>query len=132
MLRDAEDIAVLFKMMGNVNRLKILLYLAADERSVGDIEAALHIRQPTLSQQLSELREAELIVGRRVAKSVIYSLTRDRGQRALQVIYATGNARLPAPPLLDPHSRAKHRTQPAAVFAAVLSPSSATSGTPDY
>jgi ArsR family transcriptional regulator len=123
MLRRAEEIAVLFKMLGNINRLRILLYLAARERTVSDIETALQIRQPTLSQQLGELRDAELIVRRRVAKSAIYALTSDRGQRALQAIYATNNANASAPRLLDPHARTKHRTQPAAVFAAVFSPS---------
>lgn len=51
----------------------IIVYLDTKERSVSDIEASLKIRQPTLSQQLGELRDAGLIVGRRVSKSAVFA-----------------------------------------------------------
>jgi len=122
LLRGAEVIAELFKMLGNVNRLKILLYLAAGDRSVNDIETALKIRQPTLSQQLGELRDARLIAGRRVAKSVIYGLTSDRGSRALQAIHAANDDDAAAEQILRQRSDSARRSQPAAVFGAILSP----------
>ena len=96
-LRRADELAETFKMLGNANRLKIVVFLAERERSVSEIEAALQIHQPTLSQQLGELRDAGLIRGRRVAKAALYALTEIGGYRALETIYiATGHANAPA------------------------------------
>ncbi len=103
-------------MLGNARRLKIVVFLDERERSVGEIEAALAIHQPTLSQQLGELRDAGLIAGRKAAKSVIYSLTDGLGRRALETIYlASGHV---APRTSTPARKSSHQ---AAVFAAVLS-----------
>ena len=74
--------ADLLKLMANPNRLAILCRLAEGEVSVGEMEESLGIRQPTLSQQLGELRKTGLIRDRRVAKSVFYSLS-DQRARAL-------------------------------------------------
>jgi DNA-binding transcriptional ArsR family regulator len=117
-LRRAEELADLFKMLGNANRVKIVVFLNARERSVADIEAELEIRQPTLSQQLGELRDAGLILGRREAKSVIYALTDDLGRRALDTIYlANGH---PAPQV-ETGAIGRVSSHQAAVFASVLS-----------
>ena len=117
-LRRADDLANTFKMLGNANRVRIMVFLDERERSVSEIETGLKIHQPTLSQQLGELRDAGLIVGRREAKSVIYALTDGLGRRALETIYlANGRLapRVAVPPPLPP---ASHQ---AAVFAAVVS-----------
>ena len=117
-LRRAKELADTFKMLGNANRLRIMVFLDERERSVGEIETGLKLHQPTLSQQLGELRDAGLIGGRRDAKSVIYALTDERGRRALETIYlANGHVapRATVPTALPP---ASHQ---AAVFAAVVS-----------
>jgi DNA-binding transcriptional ArsR family regulator len=118
-LRQADELAVIFKMLSNVNRLKILVYLDRSERTVSEIETTLKIRQPTLSQQLGELRDAALIVRRRVAKSAIYALTADRGRRALHTIYMASNRKVQP---IDAKGRTTRRTssQPAAVFASMI------------
>ncbi len=87
---------------------------------MGDMESVLGIRQPTLSQQLGELRDAALIVGRRVSKSAIYALTADRGRRALHTIQTLGGATSPPAKTLPARSHTSGRSQPAAVFAAVF------------
>lgn len=46
------EAADLIKLMANPNRLAILCRLSEGEASVGEMEATLRIRQPTLSQQL--------------------------------------------------------------------------------
>lgn len=116
-LRRAEELADIFKVLGNANRLKILVFLEESEKTVGDMEATLAIHQPTLSQQLRELREAGLIMGRKVAKSVIYSLNEDPGRRALQTIYlANGHG---APPAAAPRT-VRNSSHQAAVFADVV------------
>ena len=45
---------------------------------LGELEDLLGIRQPGLSQQLSELREAGLIAGRKEGKQVFYRLADPR------------------------------------------------------
>jgi ArsR family transcriptional regulator len=112
----SEELAETFKILGNVNRLRILVYLDGDERSVSEIEAALNIHQPTLSQQIGELREAGLLMGRRVAKSVIYSISEPRGRRALQAVYFAGGEMTPQ---VQPQAASASISQ-AAMFASVL------------
>ncbi len=114
----ADQLAITFKILGNANRLRILVFLDEHERSVSEIETELEIHQPTLSQQLGELRDARLIVGRRVAKSVIYALTEELGQRALETIYLASGHKAAHAPVQPPPRPASHQ---AAVFAAVLS-----------
>ena len=116
-LRRAHELAGTFKMLGNANRLRIILFLAEQRRSVSEIEAMLKIHQPTLSQQLGVLRDAGLIAGRKAAKSVIYALTNGPGRRALDTIHVA-NGHAPRGAVPPPSSNASHQ---AAVFASVLS-----------
>lgn len=76
------EAAELLKLMANANRLAILCHLVAGDSSVGQMEEQLAIRQPTLSQQIGELRKAGLIEDRRKARTVFYRLT-DPRTRAL-------------------------------------------------
>ena len=65
-LRAKANIASsLMKVMANPDRLMLLCQLSQGEKSVGELESLLDIRQPTLSQQLTVLREAELVATRR-------------------------------------------------------------------
>ncbi len=66
------------KLVANPNRLRILALLARGECAVSEIEQRLGIRQPTLSQQLGELRNAAIVATRREHKVVFYSLTDPR------------------------------------------------------
>jgi DNA-binding transcriptional ArsR family regulator len=65
------------RVFAQPQRLMILSYLLSGERGVAEIEKATGIGQPTLSQQLAELRRAELVVTRREAKLVYYRLADD-------------------------------------------------------
>lgn len=66
------------KKLSNPDRLLVACALVEGERSVRDLEDVLGIRQPGLSQQLAELREARLIVGRKDGKQVFYRLADPR------------------------------------------------------
>jgi DNA-binding transcriptional ArsR family regulator len=66
------------KRLGNPSRLLIACALVEGERSVRELEDTLSIRQPGLSQQLAELREAGLVSSRKVGKSVLYRLADPR------------------------------------------------------
>ena len=69
---DVELSTELFRVLGHETRLRLLLLLAASERSVGALEQVSGIGQPGLSQQLAILRKAQLVVTRRVAKQIYY------------------------------------------------------------
>ena len=71
---ETEAIAELFRVLGHGLRMAILQELSGGERAVGDIASATGLGMSTLSQQLATLRKAELVLARREAKQVFYSL----------------------------------------------------------
>ena len=78
MVENAGEAAEFLKKFAHPSRLMIVCALVDGERSVRDLEDTLGIRQPGLSQQIAELREAGLIAGRKESKSVFYRLADDR------------------------------------------------------
>ena len=73
--REAAAAAVeKLKVFAQPQRLMILSCLLRGERNVGEISEATGIGQPALSQQLAELRRAELVSTRKDAKLVWYTL----------------------------------------------------------
>ncbi len=79
----AEQACKLMKVLSNPDRLMILCQLCKGELKVGEIEEMLGISQPTLSQQLTVLRDEELVDTRREGKSIYYRL---KSPQALAVI----------------------------------------------
>lgn len=76
--RAAADAAVeKLKAYAQSQRLMILSCLFEGERTVSQIDAATKIGQPALSQQLAELRRADMVKTRRVSKQVYYDLASD-------------------------------------------------------
>ena len=65
------------RVFAQPQRLMILSYVLGGERQVADIEKATGITQPALSQQLAELRRADVVKTRREAKLVHYRLAND-------------------------------------------------------
>ncbi|WP_283471509.1 ArsR/SmtB family transcription factor [Methylosinus trichosporium] len=84
----ANEAAERLKIYAQPQRLTILSYLLAGERTVGEIEAATAIGQPALSQQLAELRRAALVETRRAAKQVYYRLADARAALCIRCIEA--------------------------------------------
>lgn len=66
------------KAISNPVRLSIVCVLTEGARSVGELEDILDVHQPTLSQQIGELREAGIISGTRMTKAVVYRLADPR------------------------------------------------------
>lgn len=83
----AERACALLKVMANPDRLVLLCRLAQGEFCVGQLEADLDIRQPTLSQQLGVLRAEGLVDTRRVGKHIYYRLCSDDAAAVMQVLY---------------------------------------------
>lgn len=87
-LRASADKAChLMKVMANSDRLMLLCQLSRGEKSVGALEGILDIRQPTLSQQLTVLREAGLVATRREGKSIFYSISSQSAMAVMQVLH---------------------------------------------
>ncbi|AJP59925.2 transcriptional regulator [Pandoraea vervacti] len=70
----ARDASALLRALANEDRLLILCQLTQGELSVGELEAQLDIRQPTLSQQLAVLRSEALVTTRRDGKRIYYAV----------------------------------------------------------
>jgi DNA-binding transcriptional ArsR family regulator len=62
------------RLFAQPQRLMILSLLLGGEKNVSEIDAATQIGQPALSQQLAELRRADMLKTRRAARQVYYSL----------------------------------------------------------
>jgi DNA-binding transcriptional ArsR family regulator len=79
--RSVGEASSLLKSLANPDRLSIVCLLLEGECSVGELEHQLGIRQPTLSQQLSELRSAGILATRREAKYVYYRVADKRAEK---------------------------------------------------
>jgi DNA-binding transcriptional ArsR family regulator len=83
----ARDASRFLKALAHESRLLLLCLLSEKERSVGELEAILSLRQPTVSQQLARLRLEGFVATRRDGKTVYYSLANDDVRRVIGVVY---------------------------------------------
>lgn len=67
----------LFKLFGDITRTKILFALLESEMCVCAIAELLGMTQSAISHQLKNLRDANLIAGRREGKTIYYRLADD-------------------------------------------------------
>lgn len=77
----------MLKVLANPERLLLLCQLTEGEISVGELEAHLGIRQPTLSQQLAVLRREQLVDTRREGKNIFYRIADPAVLTLLQTLY---------------------------------------------
>ena len=82
MARSAQKATKLLKTLAHETRLLILCNLLNGEKSVGELEAFLDVRQSTVSQQLARLRLEGLVESRRDGKMIYYSIA-DETVRAM-------------------------------------------------
>ncbi len=87
MRRGAKDATAVMRALANQDRLLLLCKLSQAEASVGDLEEALQIHQPTLSQQLAALREKGLVKTRREGKHIFYRVADPRVLILLEQLY---------------------------------------------
>lgn len=83
-----EEASAFLKKLANPDRLLLVCALVEGERSVRELEDALGIRQPGLSQQLAELRAAGLVAGRKEGKQVFYRLADPRVETFITTMHA--------------------------------------------
>ena len=70
----ADELAQLFKVLGDNTRIRILDALYRSELCVCDLTALLGMNQSAVSHQLRVLRYARIVKSRKHGKNVLYSL----------------------------------------------------------
>jgi ArsR family transcriptional regulator len=66
--------AAFFRALAHPVRIRILELLVTGERSVQELQEALGVDQPVVSQQLAVLRSSNIVAGRKEGVSVRYSV----------------------------------------------------------
>lgn len=79
------DLADFFKLFGDSTRLGILWALSESEMCVCDICALLRMKQPAVSHQLKNLKQARIVKARRDGKVIYYSLDDDHIRKLLNL-----------------------------------------------
>ncbi len=85
--KNAAKAANLLKAISNDKRLLILCALYKNERCVGDLEEIVGLSQSALSQHLARLRRDGLVMTRRDAQTIYYSLEDDTVKTLLRALY---------------------------------------------
>jgi DNA-binding transcriptional ArsR family regulator len=87
MQASADDACRLMKVLSNRDRMLLLCQIGQGEKCVSELEESLDIHQPTLSQQLTVLRNEELVETRREGKQIYYSLSNHVALAVMDVLY---------------------------------------------
>jgi DNA-binding transcriptional ArsR family regulator len=90
----ARRAADLLRALSNERRLMILCLLSSGEKTVGQLEPGVGLRQSALSQHLARLRRDGLVRTRRESQNIYYSLD---GDNAIRVIETLAGLYCPAP-----------------------------------
>lgn len=83
----AAEAGKLLKVLSNPDRLLLLCQMTQGEFSVRELELMTGIAQPTLSQQLTVLRDEVLVTTRRDGKQIFYTIASKEALAVLQVLY---------------------------------------------
>ncbi len=84
---NAKKASDFLKALAHQSRLSILCILAEGEKSVGELEDLLNLRQPTVSQQLARLRADGLVSTRRDGKAIYYKLASEEARVVIGAVY---------------------------------------------
>ncbi|WP_419797151.1 MAG: ArsR/SmtB family transcription factor [Terasakiella sp.] len=77
----------LLKIMGSERRLMILCQLGRGEKSVGELESLIGLKQSALSQHLAKLRAQKLVKTRRESQTIFYSLASREVEQIIMTLY---------------------------------------------
>lgn len=83
----AGKACALLKILSNPDRLLLLCQMSQGEYAVAELEALTGIRQPTLSQQLTVLRQEELVATRREGKQIFYRFDSMEALAVMKTLY---------------------------------------------
>lgn len=88
MASQAMVAAAYLKTLAHEGRLMILCHLGTGEKSVGELEDTLNVRQAAVSQMLARLRDEGLVSTRRDGKTIYYSLSDDKTIQVIGLLYS--------------------------------------------
>ncbi|MEK9771343.1 MAG: metalloregulator ArsR/SmtB family transcription factor [Nitrosomonadales bacterium] len=71
----AGNACSLLKVLANEDRLMLLCQLTQGEKNVRELELSTNILQPTLSQQLTKLRQEKIVTTRKEGKFIYYNIS---------------------------------------------------------
>ena len=80
-----ENLSELFKVIGDLTRLKILWTLDNNEMCVCDIANTLNMSKSSISHQLSTLRRTGIVKCRKEGKEVYYMLDDEHVKQSFEV-----------------------------------------------
>lgn len=87
MKENAARAAAFLKTLAHEGRLMILCHLGNGEKSVGQLEDLLQLRQAAVSQMLARLREEGFVTTRRDGKTIYYSLRDGNAAQMIGLLY---------------------------------------------
>ncbi len=87
MKESAARASAFLKTLAHEGRLMILCHLGEGEKSVGQLEDLLQIRQAAVSQMLARLRQERLVSTRRDGKTIYYSLQDGNTAQVIGLLY---------------------------------------------
>ncbi len=87
MAESAGAAAAYLKTLAHEGRLMILCHLGSGEKSVGELERLLDMRQAAVSQMLARLRDEGLVSTRREGKTIYYTLADDNTKQVIGLLY---------------------------------------------
>jgi ArsR family transcriptional regulator, lead/cadmium/zinc/bismuth-responsive transcriptional repressor len=79
------ELADFYKLIGDSTRIGILWALSESEMCVCDLCALLKMKQPAISHQLKNLKQARIVKHRRDGKVVYYSLKDEHIRKLLDI-----------------------------------------------
>ncbi|MBK4734977.1 ArsR/SmtB family transcription factor [Noviherbaspirillum pedocola] len=85
--KSAGDACGLLRVLANPDRLLLLCQMTQGEFCVSELEEMTGIRQPTLSQQLTVLRDEQMVNTRREGKQIYYSIASKEAMAVMTVLY---------------------------------------------
>jgi ArsR family transcriptional regulator len=87
MQASASEACKLMKVLSNSDRMMLLCEIGQGEKCVSELEVALDLHQPTLSQQLTVLRKENLVKTRREGKQIYYTLASEIAVSVMSLLY---------------------------------------------
>jgi DNA-binding transcriptional ArsR family regulator len=87
-LQQTADQAInLMKVLANKDRMILLCQISSGEKCVSELEEVTGIKQPTLSQQLTVLRNEAVVATRKDGKKVYYSLASEIAASLMDLLH---------------------------------------------
>lgn len=87
MQASADKACNLMKVLSNRDRLMLVCQISLGEKCVKELEEILEIHQPTLSQQLTVLRNEGLVITRKEGKNIYYSLASEVAMSVIGLLH---------------------------------------------